>query len=115
MTLAGKLQLKAEQRIAVVGAPDELELDDLTVAAHVGDSDALLAFVRTTSEAADRWASLRAAAEQDKLAWIAYPKAKQAGTDLNRDIVRSLAEQHGLKTVRQIAVDDTWSALRLRV
>src|SRR5437764_4712079 len=113
MTLAGKLQLKADQRIALLGAPDGLGLDELAVVPHVDDGDALLAFAHTAAEAADQWASLRAAADQDKLAWIAYPKAKQAGTDLNRDIVRSLAEEHGLKTVRQIAVDDTWSALRL--
>ena len=38
----------------------------------------------------------------------------QLGTDLNRDrLVAALADQ-GVRSVRQISIDDTWSALRFR-
>ncbi|MBW3554321.1 MAG: hypothetical protein KY466_12455 [Gemmatimonadetes bacterium] len=46
------------------------------------------------------------------LAWIAYPKAGQLRTDLNRDV--RAAGAHGLKGLRQIAIDEVWSALRFR-
>jgi hypothetical protein len=55
-----------------------------------------------------------AAARQDKLAWIAYPKAGQLGTDLNRDILAGELSGQGVQPVRQVAIDETWSALRFR-
>jgi hypothetical protein len=46
---------------------------------------------------------------------VAYPKlsSKLAG-DLSRDIIHSLAPGYGLDTVSQIAIDEDWSALRLK-
>jgi len=58
--------------------------------------------------------TLRDAAHRGALAWVAYPKAGQLGTDLNRDRVRDELQTSALDTVRQIAVNDVWSALRLR-
>ena len=54
------------------------------------------------------------AARRDKLAWIAYPKAGRLGTDLNRDILAATLAGEGVRPVRQIAIDETWSALRFR-
>ena len=54
------------------------------------------------------------AARQDKLAWIAYPKAGQLGTDLSRDSLARWVQDHGIRPVRQIALDEVWSALRFR-
>jgi hypothetical protein len=34
--------------------------------------------------------------------------------DLSRDIIHALALKHGLDTMSQIAVDEGWSALRLK-
>jgi hypothetical protein len=51
---------------------------------------------------------------RDGLAWIAYPKAGQLGTDLNRDILWKHLLASGVQGVRQIALDETWSALRFR-
>jgi hypothetical protein len=47
--------------------------------------------------------------------WVAYPKlsSKLAG-DLSRDVIHTLAPKHGLDTVSQIAIDEDWSALRLK-
>jgi hypothetical protein len=36
------------------------------------------------------------------------------GTDLNRDILWKRLEKLGVQPVRQIAIDDVWSALRFR-
>ncbi len=54
------------------------------------------------------------AARQDRLAWVAYPKAGKLGTDLNRDILAALLTAEGVQPVRQVAIDETWSALRFR-
>src|SRR3989442_14366428 len=54
------------------------------------------------------------AAMEDRLAWIAYPKAGQLGTDLNRDILWRHLLKRRIQGVRQIAIDDVWSALRFR-
>ncbi len=58
--------------------------------------------------------SLPAPTREDRLAWIAYPKAGKLGTDLNRDILAGLAQERGIRPVRQIAINETWSALRFR-
>ena len=47
-------------------------------------------------------------ASADRLASLAYPKARQLGTDLDRDFLR------GHLPVRQVALDDVWSAMRFR-
>jgi hypothetical protein len=47
--------------------------------------------------------------------WVAYPKlSSKLAADLSRDIIHSLAPEHGLDTVSQIAIDEDWSALRLK-
>ncbi|HEX7442996.1 MAG TPA: hypothetical protein VF320_03855, partial [Acidimicrobiales bacterium] len=55
-----------------------------------------------------------AAASADRLTWVAYPKAGQLGTDLNRDSLASRLTPHGVRPVRQVSIDDVWSALRFR-
>ena len=47
--------------------------------------------------------------------WVSYPKlrAKQV-SDLSRDSIRERVEAMGWTTVTQVAVDNIWSALRLR-
>jgi hypothetical protein len=44
--------------------------------------------------------------------WVAYPKANR--TDINRDKLWPILAEHGFRPVSQIALDDTWSALRFR-
>ena len=45
---------------------------------------------------------------------VTYPKAGQLDTDLNRDILCRHLLQHGIKGVRQIALDALWSAMWFR-
>jgi len=47
--------------------------------------------------------------------WVAYAKGTSAlKTDINRDSIREYVATIGLDTVAQIAIDDDWSALRLK-
>jgi hypothetical protein len=68
---------------------------------------------------ADDARSLRAvlAAHGDRLTltpvlWIAYPKANR--TDINRDTLWPIVAELGLRPITQVAIDETWSALRFR-
>jgi len=108
----GKLQIKPGQSVAMVNPPPGMVVPGVPVAS-AADADAVVAFVarREDLEAAE---PALAAARADRLAWISYPKSGKLGTDLNRDrLVAALAE-HGVQPVRQVALDDTWSALRFR-
>ncbi len=111
--LEKKLQLKNGQTIAVVGTI----VPALTLSAPRTDSkdaDALLMFVANEAELRQHLSELGSATETGKLTWLAYPKAGQLDTDINRDIIRTIANDNGLDPVRQIAIDDIWSALRLK-
>jgi hypothetical protein len=112
MDVAAKLQLKPGMTIAVVGPPDGFDVP-LPVA-DVATADAVLAFSSNRATLEDVVAMLEESAGAGRLTWIAYPKAGKLGTDLNRDSLRESVLPHGLDTVRQIAVDDTWSAMRLK-
>ena len=47
--------------------------------------------------------------------WVAYPKlSSKLAADLSRDMIHALALKHSLDTVSQIAIDEDWSALRLK-
>jgi len=117
--MAAKLQLKPGQRLLVFHRPDGVVVDvpaavDAAAGDTVGEADAVLAFVTMSAQVAERADAVLAAAKRDGLAWITYPKAKRLGTDLNRDLLADLLADLGTRAVRQVSVDDTWSALRLR-
>jgi len=50
----------------------------------------------------------------DGVLWISYPKAGALGTDLTRDRGFELIQRAGYEGVLQVAVDETWSALRFK-
>ena len=116
MDLAAKLQIKPGSRLAVVAVrPDGPDLSELGPAvADPQTADAVIAFVARAAELSDLAAPAVAAARDGRLAWIAYPKAGQLGTDLNRDSLAKAVIELGVQPVRQVALDAVWSALRFR-
>ena len=123
-TLAKKLQLKPGQALRALHAPEGFEADvpeaggrtRVRPAGGAADAPApaTLVFVTTFAQAEERVAPAVAAALADDLAWVAYPKAGQLGTDLNRDSLAAFMTARGVRPVRQVAIDDVWSALRFR-
>ncbi|MEV6839620.1 hypothetical protein AB0N17_34850 [Streptomyces sp. NPDC051133] len=119
MSVISKLQIKPGQSVVVLGKPDDVELEveaaEVEAAEDAASADAVLAFVTSFGDLlkADAQAAL-AAARRDALAWVAYPKGGKLGTDLNRDSLAAALSERGVRPVRQIAIDDTWSALRFR-
>jgi hypothetical protein len=46
------------------------------------------------------------------LLWILYPKGGR--TDINRDTLWPMVARYRMRPITQVAVDETWSALRFR-
>jgi hypothetical protein len=111
--ISSKLQLKPGQSVALLNPPPGLVLPDVVRAASAADADAVVAFVVRQDDLASTDQAV-AAARADRLAWIGYPKGGQLGTDLNRDRLAAAMADHGVQPVRQVSIDDTWSALRFR-
>lgn len=92
--------------------PQGFEIDAPTTRSI--NADAVLVFVRNRAKLEKHQATAIDQARADRLAWIAYPKAGKLATDLNRDILWQLLQGTGVRPVRQVALDETWSALRFR-
>ena len=111
--MSSKLRIKPGQSVAVLNAPAGLILPGMPAAAAAGDADVVIAFVARRDDLPSAEQAI-AAARADRLAWISYPKGGQLGTDLNRDRLAAALSPHGVQPVRQVSIDDTWSALRFR-
>jgi hypothetical protein len=123
-TLFEKLQLKGHENILVLNAPEsfEAELSRLPVL-HIHRSiQALpqigfsLAFVTKQSEVDALAPNIAQRAKGDAAVWFAYPKgsSKKYKCDFNRDTGWAALHTAGFDTVRSIAIDEDWTALRFR-
>ena len=75
-----------------------------------------LSFVTQRGELHRLSRKLSAKAAGDAILWFAYPKgtSKKYSCDFNRDDGWEVLRQAGFDSVRQVAIDDDWSALRFR-
>jgi hypothetical protein len=120
--LFAKLNLRDVTVIHVLRAPDafQRELDALSgVTVHrtvAGPVHFALAFVKTLAEVEAATEQLARAASGDALVWMVYPKAssKRYRCEFNRDTGWARLGEAGYEPVRQVAVDEDWSALRFR-
>jgi hypothetical protein len=123
-TVFEKLNLTAQRTIVVVDTPASFEpalaeLANVEIARSPDAVDELsfvLAFV-TTQAAIDALApAIAAKAAGDAIVWFAYPKgsSKRYRCDFNRDTGWAGLGDLGFEGVRQVAIDEDWSALRFR-
>jgi len=80
MRLGQKLNLKDGMKVRVVGKPAGIDLDDVVVTSSA-QANAILVFVKTVADVDKMRGPVVDAAKADRLAWIAYPKARQLGTE----------------------------------
>ena len=116
MDLTAKLQIKPGMQVALLAVPpDGPDLDGLgPLATDPAQAGAVIAFARRRADLTGAAAPAVDAARDDRLAWIAYPKAGQLGTDINRDSLAAAVAELGIQPVRQVSLDEVWSALRFR-
>jgi hypothetical protein len=119
-----KLNLGEHREIAVFNAPDSFEselkkLKGVIIARDPGKPKAVkfgLAFAITQAQL-DRAAKILAAgSEGDAVIWFAYPKgsSKRYTCEFNRDSGWNVIRAAGFESVRMVAIDEDWSALRFR-
>ncbi|HUM10708.1 MAG TPA: hypothetical protein VLT82_07165 [Myxococcaceae bacterium] len=113
MSLAKKLNLKSGTKLRVVAKPKDVDLGDVDATSLANVKDVLV-FVTRLGDLHRVAAPMIEAALADRIAWAAYPKAGQLGTDLSRDVLWKALEKQKIQPVRQVALDDVWSALRFR-
>lgn len=117
-----KLHLHETPVVHVLNAPDTFEhaLRSLTgvevVRTVEGKITFGLAFVRTIAEVEAATSTLSPSAEGDAVIWMVYPKAssKRYNCEFNRDSGWQALGRAGYEPVRQVAIDEDWSALRFR-
>jgi hypothetical protein len=119
-----KLNLKDQTEIVVLNAPPGFEpelaaLSGVRVvreAALVDGLDFALVFVTARRDVEAAAAHIDGKAKGDAIVWFAYPKAasKRYRSDINRDTGWEALGGAGFEPVRQVAIDEDWSALRFR-
>ncbi|HEV2211766.1 MAG TPA: hypothetical protein VGS99_00325, partial [Gammaproteobacteria bacterium] len=119
-----KLNLTDQKAICVLDAPDSFRrelatLKGVKVAESLSAAGELvfaLAFVTRKAEVDKVAKALAKKAQGDAIVWFAYPKgtSKKYRCDFNRDSGWDVLKKSGFDTVRQVAIDEDWSALRFR-
>ncbi len=121
-SLLQKLQLKTGQRLVVLSAPEgyaerlAVELPGIELRQPSADAaEAVLLFASSLAEAERLMPEGIRAVKEDGLLWVAYPKGSSGiKTDINRDTLWRASESTGWRPVRQVAMDNVWSAIRFR-
>ena len=118
-----KLNLGELAEIVVLNEPvsfnTELEaLTDVTIHKTAGKAKQVqfgIGFAVTQKEL-DKVCAALAKAEGDVIIWIAYPKqsSKKYKCEFNRDTGWEVIGKLGFEPVKQVAIDEDWSALRFR-
>jgi hypothetical protein len=119
-----KLNLKTQQEIVVLHEPESFRpelarLPVLTIHSHIESVPRIgfiLAFVTRKSEVDALAGPVAARAVGDATVWFAYPKgaSKRYKCDFNRDTGWDALKAAGFDTVRAVAIDEDWTALRFR-
>lgn len=122
MDLAQKLQFKPGMRVKLIGAPKGLKdamgaLPEGTKLVTRGKPlfEGVLVFCRDAANVENL--ALPAVREtlEDGLVWLCYPKGSSGiKTDISRDKGWKPVATLGMRPVRAVAIDETWSALTWR-
>jgi Protein of unknown function (DUF3052) len=115
--VAERLQVKGERRLAVIGASAivDYKIGLNKQRCDISEADVVLLFAASRGQLGLTLPSMLEKAPEDAIIWIAYPKlTSNLAGDLSRNLVHALAAKSGLDTVSQIAIDDDWTAMRVK-
>lgn len=121
-----KLNFKVKHnQIVAINAPQSFQ-DELTAMKSVAkistdinkvnEVEFAICFVKTQSEIESFISIVDKKIIGDAVIWLCYPKSssKKYKCDFNRDTGWATLGDYGLEGVRQVAIDEDWSALRFR-
>jgi hypothetical protein len=120
-----KLNYKDQSTLYIIDAPDSFAPSVKTMEAFATVKTSLagakhvnfiLAFVTTQRQIDGMATKLPQLLADDAVLWFAYPKgtSKKYTCDFNRDTGWNAFGAVGFEPVRMVAIDEDWSALRLR-
>lgn len=124
-TLFKKLNFKDQQEMLVVNAPDSFETELVDIAKFtsvrkdikkIKAIDFALIFVLTQEQIDKAIELISPKLNGDVVLWFCYPKgtSKKYKCNFNRDKGWETLGKYNFEGVRQVAIDEDWSALRFR-
>ena len=120
--LIKKLGIRQGHKVLILNAPEGYmqslrllpENTEVTTSAE-GTFDFVQSFVYNKADADSHAATAIRALKPGGVLWFSYPKkSSKVETDITRDVGWEAVRSMGLRPVSQVAIDDTWSALRFR-
>ena len=123
--LLKKLNYKEQERICIVNGNNGFadRIQKLKPGIRVDEKidpkylyEFCLIFVKDESDLKDTVPQSIHNLTEDGVLWFAYPKksSKKYNSDISRDKGWDLVNSHGFQPVRQVSIDEDWSALRFR-
>lgn len=122
-SLLQKMFVKSGMKMVIIGLPADLTDSYRTVPDGVellsgpqSGVDVLQVFVKNEMELRESISAYKPFILPRGMLWICYPKGTSGvQTDINRDSIWRISHEYGMDAVGQIAVNDTWSAIRLKI
>lgn len=120
-----KLNFKQHKEILILNQPTEFEaeLDAMkdcteikTDLQSIAEIEFVLTFVKTRTEIDDITPLIANKLKGDGVVWFAYPKgsSRKYKAEINRDKGWEILGESGFEAVRQVAINNDWSAVRFR-
>ena len=118
-----KLQLKDEKNLLIQGLPSAIEKQfaklsyakNVTPLLRSKKVDFALIFALSQSQLNNVLKEVFPALHEDSKLWVAYPKTtSKIVSDLNRDCSWEMLKCKEYESVRQVALDHVWSAIRFK-
>jgi hypothetical protein len=122
-SVARKLQMRPNSTVLFVNAPKDHESKigpfpegTFVVKKIAGRVDFVQVYVESRNELEEWLPRLKSLVGPAGILWVTYHKGSSGvKTDINRDSIAAYANTVGMKAVTQVAIDENWSALRLKI
>lgn len=106
-----------QQVLVVDGPPESIESINLPLKPFTDTTpdqyfDHIIFFTKNQSDLDKRFPKYKQHITASGKLWIAWPKGKRLGTDLDIKEVIRIGYNHGLVESTNLRIDDTWTALK---